>query len=347
MMAGATVMADAPPGRRAERLIRVAVVAIGAAAVVRLLHAADFGHVTNLVERAGWPLALVLLPTGVAMGVDAQGWRLVLRALGHEVRWPALVRARLAVESIVLSAPGGPVAGEAMKVGLLHWRAGVPVAAGAASLALTKACLWGSEAAYLLIATAALAFAAGTAGSMRALGPLTLGGAAIVATLSAVTFGVLRHGSLASRVGGLLRRVPLERVRHWIEGRRQAFLTLDATARSFFTAPWPLRLGCLATFTVEWLVEGAETLLILRCIGVDIAVGQALAVDGVTSLLRALAFFVPAGLGVQDVTQLLLLQRLGVPDAPAAAAALIFIKRTKEVFWVFTGSLFFAGSKRL
>jgi uncharacterized protein (TIRG00374 family) len=344
-MPGATVMADAPPAHRAERWLRIAVVAIGAAAVVRLIRAADFGHVTDLVQHAGWPLALVLLPTGVAMGVDAQGWRLVLRALGHAVSWPALVRARLAVESVVLAAPGGPVAGEAMKVGLLRWRAGVPVAAGAASLALTKACLWGSEAAYLLIATAALA--AGAGGAMRALGPLTLGGAAIVATLSAVSFAALRDGSVAARVGGVLRRVPVERVRRWIDARREALVTLDATASSFFAAPWPLRLQCLLTFTVEWLVEGAETLLILRCIGVDIEVGQALALDGVTSLLRALAFFVPAGLGVQDVTQLLLLQRLGVPDAPASAAALIFIKRTKEVFWVFTGSLFFAGSKRL
>jgi uncharacterized membrane protein YbhN (UPF0104 family) len=344
MTAGATLMPDLPRGHRAERWLRIVVVAVGATAVVRLVRAADLGEVTRLIERSGWPLALVLLPTAVAMGVDAEGWRLVLRALGSDVRWSALVRARLAVESIVLSAPGGPVAGEAIKVGLLSWRAGVPVPTGAASLALTKACLWGGEAIYLLAASAALA--AGAAAATHGLLSLTLGGAAAVATLSALAFAVLRGGEAAARGGAWLARVPIERFRRWIEARREALATLDQSTRSFFAAPPSLRARCLAMFTLEWFVEGAETLLILRCIGVDISVGQALALDGVTSLLRAAAFFVPAGIGVQDVTQLLLLRRLGVSDASAAAAALIFIKRTKEVFWVFTGSLFLAGTKR-
>jgi uncharacterized protein (TIRG00374 family) len=341
MMAGATTMADASRGHRAEAWLRVVVVVIGAAAAFQLLRGADLARVAELVRRAGWPLALVLLPTAVAMGVDAQGWRLVLRALGHEVSWGALFRARLAVESVVLGAPAGPIAGEAMKVGLLSWRAGVPATAGAASLALTKACLWGGEAAYLLLGSAFLA----TGATGRALLPLTLGGAAIVATLSGLAFSAMRDATWATRLGGRLSHVPIARFRQWLETRRADLAALDRTAASFFAAPRALRLGCLVTFALEWLIEGAETLLILRCIGVAIGVGDALALDGVTSLLRALAFFVPMGLGVQDVTQLLLLRLLGVTD-PSAAGALIFIKRTKEVFWVFTGSLFFAGSKR-
>jgi uncharacterized membrane protein YbhN (UPF0104 family) len=341
MTAGATTMADAPRGHRVEAWLRIVVIGIAAAAVFQLLRGADLARVADLVKRAGWPLALVLVPTAVAMGVDAQGWRLVLRALGHEIGWWPLFRARLAVESVVLGAPAGPIAGEAMKVGLLHWRAGVPATAGAASLALTKACLWGGEAAYLLLGSAFLAI--GETG--RALLPLTLGGAAIVGTLSGVAFSVLRDATWATRLGDRLARLPIARFRTWLESQRAHLTAIDQTAGSFFAAPRALRLRCLATFALEWLVEGAETLLILRCIGVDIGLGDALALDGVTSLLRALAFFVPMGLGVQDITQLLMLRLLGVTD-PSAAGALIFIKRTKEVFWVFTGSLFFAGSKR-
>jgi uncharacterized membrane protein YbhN (UPF0104 family) len=334
-------------GRRAEWWLRIAVFVVGAAAVFQLLRSANFQHVGALVQRAGWPLLFVLLPTGIAMAVDAEGWRLVLRALGHSLSWAPLLRARLAVESIVLSAPAGPIAGEAMKVGLLSWRAGVPVAAGTASLALTKAYLWASEAVYLLIATAA--FVAGAWASSQQLPTLTLaltlGGAAIVATLAALAFALLRGGAWASGLGAQLERVPIARVRRWIEGRREGLASLDRTARSFFEAPWSLRLRCLATFTVEWLVEGLETFLILRCVGVSIGVGEALTLDSVTSLLRAFAFFVPAGLGIQDVTQLLMLRQLGVTDATATAGTLIVVKRTKEVFWVFTGSLFLAGRR--
>jgi uncharacterized protein (TIRG00374 family) len=345
MIASVTTMPGATRVHRVEWAARLVVLAVGTVAVVQLLRGTDLVHARALVERAGWPLLLVLLPTAVAMGVDAQGWRYILRALGQDVGWPALVRARLAVESIVLAAPGGPVAGEALKVGLLRWRANVPLAAGAASLALTKACLWGGESIYLLTASAALSMGSLSATPKgRALLPLTVAGAAIVGALAVLAFAVLRDGALATRLGTVLARVPWARFRAWIEGRRSDLVTVDRAATSFFAAPRSLRLRALGAFTLEWLIEGLETLLILRCIGVVINVGDALALDGVTSLLRAAAFFVPAGLGVQDVSQLLLLRALGVPDASAAAAALIFIKRTKEVFWVFTGSLFFAGS---
>jgi uncharacterized protein (TIRG00374 family) len=337
----AMTMPQTSRAHRVEPWLRVGLFLVGVFAIVELVRAADLARVTAMVRHAGWPLALVLLPTGLAMAVDAEGWRLILSALGQRVGWWTLLRARLAVESIVLAMPGGPVAGEAVKVGMLNWRAGVPAAAGTASLAITKACLWGSECVYLLIASAAVAFGSF---STRLL-PLTLSGAILVATLSAAAFALLRGGSAASRVGQLLARVPIDRFRAWIEARRSSLATLDESARSFFAAPRHLRVRSLATFTIEWLVEGLETLLILRCIGVAIGVGDAIAMDGVTSLLRAIAFFVPAGLGVQDVTQLLLLRQLGVPDATATAGAVIFIKRTKEVFWVFTGSLFFTGSK--
>jgi uncharacterized membrane protein YbhN (UPF0104 family) len=342
MTAGSATMREVPRGRRAEPWLRLATILIGTIAVAELLRGADVARIETLVARVGWPLALVLLPTGLAMGVDAIGWRVILGALGHPVKWRALLRARLAVESIVLAAPGGAVAGEALKVGLLRWRAGVPLTTGTASLALTKACLWGSEAAYLLIATVAAVVGGGGRWPLPA---VAVGGAVIVGTISAVAFAVLRDGRAAARIGTLLAHLPVARVRRWLEDRRTDFATLDAATRSFLEAPLGLRLRCLVTFTIEWLIEGAETLLILRLLGVDISVGDALMLDGVTSLLRALAFFVPAGLGVQDATQLFVMRALGVADATTAAGALIFIKRTKEVFWVFTGSLFFAGTK--
>jgi uncharacterized protein (TIRG00374 family) len=344
MTAHATTMTDAARGHRAEQWLRVVVLLIAIAALAKLLSGTDLHHVADLIRRAGWPLALVLLPTAVAMGVDSRGWQLILRALGHQIGWPALARARLAVESIVLAAPGGAVAGEAMKAALLRWRAGVPITTGAASLALTKACLWGSESIYLLLASAALVASRGS-GTIRAQLPLTVCGAAVVGALSLVAFGMLHEGAWATRLGDRLARLPVARIRRWVTEQRAGLVELESAASAFFAAPLGLRARCVATFTLEWLIEGAETLLILRCIGVPIGVADAFALDGITSLLRAAAFFVPAGLGVQDVTQILLLRGLGIPDASSSAAALIFIKRTKEIFWVFTGSLFFVDRK--
>jgi uncharacterized membrane protein YbhN (UPF0104 family) len=50
-----------------------------------------------------------------------------------------------------------------------------------------------------------------------------------------------------------------------------------------------------------------------------------------------MAFFVPAGLGVQDLGYFAFFSALGVPDAMGVGAAFVLLKRTKELFWVCVG----------
>jgi uncharacterized membrane protein YbhN (UPF0104 family) len=98
---------------------------------------------------------------------------------------------------------------------------------------------------------------------------------------------------------------------------------------------------------LEWLVEGLETLIIVRCLGLPLGIGEVLALDGIGSLLRAVVIVVPAGLGIQDATQVMLLSQFGISDPIASGTAFIFIKRTKEVFWIVIGLLFLAVRRDL
>jgi uncharacterized protein (TIRG00374 family) len=334
----------APPRRtRLWWVVRIALVVAALAALTWLVGAGDLAAAPALVRHVGWPVLLVLLPTAVAMGLDAAAWGTILRSLGHQVRWRAILGVRLAAESLVLAMPGGAVAGEAAKLALLRRRAGVPLSAGTASLALTKACLFAAEAVYLLGAAALFL----GSGHLRPLAPLVIAVAAGIGVAAAamVLFLVLRDPSWASRFGAWLRRIPSRRLRAWIEARRSGLEALDRSAAGFFAAPLGSRLRCVALLLLEWLVEGAETWLIFRLLGVPIGLAGAIVIDAIGSLVRALAFFVPAGLGVQDVTQVALLKTMGVADAGTAGAAYIVIKRTKEVFWVFAGSRFLVGKR--
>jgi uncharacterized membrane protein YbhN (UPF0104 family) len=340
-----------PETRRSlgPRLLRLALVGVTLVALSRLIHRGDAGRAVELVSNVGWPLALVLLPTAVAMTLDARGWQAILRTLRQSVRFEALFELRLSVEAVVLSLPGGALAGEALKVALLNRRADVPMTTGGASLALTKACLIGAESLYITIAAAWVGLTILLGSGPTAVWPLWVAvtGAAITALTSGTLFAVLHGASWASLIGRLLHALPSARLRRWAEGRAAKFEELDRSAAGFFGAPLRARAICVLPFLLEWLTEGAETLLILRCLGVPLGVGSVLLMDATGSLLRALAFFVPGGLGVQDAAQIVLLRALGVPDAAAAGAALIFIKRTKEVFWVVTGLSFLAVRKDL
>ncbi len=157
----------------------------------------------------------------------------------------------------------------------------------------------------------------------------------------------MRGGEAFRALSRWLRAVPIAAVRRWIDARRAAFARVDTSTRAFFAAPRSTQLACFLPFALEWLMEGVETFVILRCLHAAVGVGDALVVDGVGSLLRTLVFFVPAGLGFQDGVQVALLGMLGVGDAPATGAAFIFIKRTKELFWIVTGATFLAVRRDL
>ena len=131
-------------------------------AVVRAAGSVDVARAAAVVKDAGAWLALVPLPTLVAMALDAEGWRRILIALGQRRAWRALLALRLGVESVVLALPGGAVAGEAMKLTLLGRRLAIPLPLGAASLTVTKTLLTAAAAVYLGAAT--LTFALGPAG---------------------------------------------------------------------------------------------------------------------------------------------------------------------------------------
>jgi uncharacterized membrane protein YbhN (UPF0104 family) len=330
-------------------LLRLAVVGVLVAATERALRLAELRRAFELVQHAGWPMAAVLLPTGLAMSLDARGLQQVLRTMGWRVAWPVLLPIRLAAEALVLAIPGGAFAAEAAKLGLLRRGGGVPLGVGGACLALCKACHIGGEALYLAVAAIVVSIGGAARAAHGGLSPWLLAavGSLVVAGTSTALFMLLRDVSQVSRFVARLLPARAERLRRWAGARRAAFEQLDRVAQGFFAAPRSTRLLCVAPFALEWFVEGLETFLILRCLGASVGFGSAVVVDGVGSLLRAMAFFVPAGLGVQDAAQVALLAMLGVPDAAALGAALIIVKRTKEVFWLFTGLAIGAGKRKL
>jgi uncharacterized membrane protein YbhN (UPF0104 family) len=327
--------------RTRAALLRLLLLALALAGLSRLIHGRDLAQAVGLIRQVGWRLGLVAVPTLVAMGLDAAGWRAILAALGSRVRWTRMLELRVSVEALVLLLPGGSVAGEAAKGALLNRRAGVAVPRAVASLALTKGYLVATDGVYLAVAALWCALDAVAAGASPATLP-AVGAAACAAAMGLLGWlllASLRRATIATRIAAALRRIPSARLRAWLTRRERGFAQIDADARAFFSAPWRLRGAALAAFLAEWLVEGLETLLIVRLLRLPLHVGPALALDALGSLLRVIVFFLPAGLGVQDAAVLLLLGRMGVPNPVAAGTALLLVKRAKELLWIGAGTV--------
>lgn len=326
-----------------ETWIRVAVVAAGIAAFGVVLHAADLRGAAALLAAAGPWLALALVPYVAQMACDALAWRTLLAALGPRVAWQRLFAIRLATEAVLMSVPAGGMFGEALKPYLLHRVSGVAIADTIASIAAKKCLLIWAQAAYLGLAVViGHAILSGSGDAILGGGGLlaiAVAAAAVLAVVAAVATRAVVGGRLAGRFERGLRALPSARLRGWLDGRGDGFAAADVKMRSLDRSkatPLTISFGLLMA---AWMVETAETWLILHLVGVDLSFGHALVMEAMVVLIRSVAFFVPAGLGVQDAGYLAFLRGFAVLDADASAGAFMLLKRGKELAWIGLGYL--------
>ena len=319
------------PGRR---LLRVLVVVLSAGLFVRVLWMADLRNVARLLADVG-PLALLaVVPYGVAVTVDTAGWAAILRGLEARVATWRLLRLRLSTEAVQLSFPGGPILAEGLKVWFLFREFGVPVPEGSASLAVKKALQLGTQGVYLL--TAAVVAGSALPEGSRLRGALFLLGM-LSTIVSAGMVAVLLSGRVAERLFRLLRRIPVARVQNWMITREVAFMDTDQHVRAVLQSHARGLVVAFLWILAGWFAEALETWVLLRLLAMDLSFAAVLAFEPVVSFARSAAFFIPAGLGVQDAGYMAFLQRAAIPDAVNKAAAFVLLKRFKEVVWIAVG----------
>jgi uncharacterized membrane protein YbhN (UPF0104 family) len=283
---------------------------------------------------------LILLPQGLSLLVESLGWRLAFERMGRQLPLWGLFRARLATEALAQTLPMGVVFCESMKPALLARTCGADLSTSLAGMAARKWLLVGSQSLYVGL-FAALSFPVLARISGAVLGsaglPYALVGAALLLLLLAVvSYALLARGRVVSRVHALLTRLPWPWLRARLLPLQARFLHTDGQLKAFFatvwSSPWPL-----LAFVAGWLLEAFDTFLILYLLGVRLPWTSVGALEVSASFLRNVAFMVPAGLGVQDLSYLAFLRALGVADALNVAAAFLLLKRCKEGFWAITG----------
>ncbi|WP_437747605.1 lysylphosphatidylglycerol synthase domain-containing protein [Sorangium sp. So ce1504] len=344
--------ARARPGAGAVAL-RWLGVAVAGAALWSTLRGADLPSVAALIASVGAPMmALALVPNLVARLFQAEASRRVFDlcnpASGQRAPFSRYLALTLSTEAITMSVPAGAALSESVTFYLLHRWCGIPGPQGVAGIAARRALIVLANAAYV-----AIALALGFGHLERASRPLiggpglpwlvVLSGLGLLAVALALG-GALLSGTVASRVFAWLKRLPGQRVKAYIDARAAAFSATDRHAAALGERRAALAAAALLLLGM-WLAEGAETYFFLRLLGVDVSLSEVFSFEVVLALLRAAAFMVPAGLGVQDAGYVAFLTALGVPAAATVGAAFVLIKRAKELVWIALGLLVFFGGR--
>jgi uncharacterized membrane protein YbhN (UPF0104 family) len=302
----------------------------------------DVAAVSRVLSRFGpASMLIVLVPMGAALTLESFGWAWAFWRAGHDVPLWGLWRARVASEALALTLPAGMLFCESTKPFLLARHCGLPTEVSLAGMAMRKYLLLASQSAYIAgFALLGAPFLERASVVLIGRSGLSLGllGLGCVVFVAALASGLsLRDGHIAERLRGVLACLPFEALRQRLERSQRRFSDTDGELRKFFPGSLLAASRPALCFFVGWLLEAAETYLILRLLGVALPFEAVGALEVTLSFLRHVTFILPAGLGVQDLGYVAFLRALGASDPLTVGAAFVLVKRSKEIAWALVG----------
>jgi hypothetical protein len=330
--------------RRLVLGVRAGLVGACLALFIGVLAHADLAAAWERIRAMGVPGLLVLVPFPFGLACDAAAWRRLLAALGRRVRLRTLFAVRIVTEAVNNALPGGTVWSEAAGPLLVSRRAAVPLADAFAASTAKRWLIIRMHGAYVAMAVAvggdAIAHASpALLGGRPWLPLLVLAGALVLVLLSLAIEALAARADVARRAIGLVGR--WGRLREWALAHRHHFEKADAQLARLSTDRHA-NVAAAAGVMLVWLAEGFETWLVLHLLGARLGYASVVSFDAALSIVRSAAGFAPAGIGVQDVGYLAVLDAYGVADAGVIGPAFVVVKRVKEAFWIGVGLLTFA-----
>jgi putative membrane protein len=295
---------------------------LGLALLVVLVIRADFGAIVQTMALAGWGLFWLTPYRTLYFLLYALGWRRLLEpcdpqrhaGLGY-LFWVTSVRE--AIDRLLpVASLGGSVAG----VRLLRWRglAAAPVTASVmVEILLTLAVL------YVFTALGLLLLFGRDPGQAHGQQYHRWLIGFVLSLPAPVTLAVLlRYASVFSRLQGFLRQLVGENL------LAEGAAALDHELRVMLSR-WGTLCGVGALQFAAVLSGSLEIWFVLRLCGHPVGIGVAVILESLTQAMRHLAFLVPAGLGVQEATLVLMGRLFGIDAELALAVSMA--KRLREL----------------
>jgi putative membrane protein len=292
---------------------------LGLALLIGLVIRTDLAAMAQTLAFAGWKLLWLVPYRALYFLLYAIGWLILLRpydpqrqaGLGY-LFWVTSVR-----EAVDRLLPVASIGGSVVGIRLMRWRrlAAAPASATVIVEILLTLCVL-----YLFTALGlTLLFdlhATGQEDRHLLLAFLFSLPAPLAAAL------LLRYGSVFARLQRVLRPLVGE------SALSDGAAALDRELRACLSRGWAL-LGVAALQLVAVVSGAFEIWFVLRLCGHPVGAGAALMLESLIQAMRHLAFFIPAGLGVQEAGLVLFGHLLGISSELALAVSMA--KRMREI----------------
>jgi putative membrane protein len=290
---------------------------VGIAILIGLVLHAGVGGLMQVIGQAGFVLLWLVPFHALPLLLDAYAWHLLLgkRASLVFLWWVAMVR-----EAVSRLLPVAGIGGEIVGIRLARWR--VADASGvSASVIVEVMVTMAVQYAFSALGLVLIVASTHHADTLRTIGLALL----LSLPLPVIAVVLVRRGGIFHAIERWAGRLlgASHSLLQGIDGKR-----LDADIDALMSRAGLLLRSFLWQLS-GYVIGALETYWALDLLGHPVSLAGASAIEALTQAVRHAAFFVPAGLGVQDAAVVLLAQMFGVDREVALSLALV--KRMREV----------------
>lgn len=307
---------------------------LGLVFFVYVLKRTGWSIVTEGFRRLGWYLLVIFALSGLKYVISAFAWAAAFLPEERQ-SWRRLFGARVAGEALNYLSIAGPLLGEPVKASLLR---GVRFVPGLASTLLETTV---NAMAATLVAVAGLVLLV----LSRAPGQLTrYASAAAIVILSVLVFGFLyllkRRAPFLTASYHRLCRIP--KLSSGQLGEKLSMIEQRMHQLSF-ERPGRFVAIFLLSFAAQVLAL-LEIYVVLLSLGVSLSFAGILVIEGFTKIAKAVFFFVPTRIGVDEGSSAGIFALLTL--SPSGGVLLALARRLRALFWSAAGLAFlFAHSQ--
>ncbi|NTU96829.1 MAG: flippase-like domain-containing protein [Chlorobiaceae bacterium] len=303
----------------------------------------DLFGVWMRIRSIGYASFFILLPFLGLHLIESFAWLQLFPGSTGKIPFFQLFKIQVIAETVSMTLPAGMPVGESLRPFLCRRTLDIPVPAGVASVAVRKLMLGANQGLYTLIgAIAGFSFLQSASQSMlgvEGLGYIMSGSGLAVFVIFLLFILLLLNGEAAQKVHALLMLIPFRKVKEWLLEKESGFHETDEELKAFKSIRFGKLVNIMLYYLTAWFMLAIESYIILKLLGVEITFFQVLAIDTTLSMLRAIFFFIPSGLGVQEIGYLAFFNVLGIGDAVVVGEAFVLLRRFKEILWYSAGYL--------
>ncbi|MES2647417.1 MAG: lysylphosphatidylglycerol synthase domain-containing protein [Bacteroidota bacterium] len=314
---------------KAIKIIFAAIIIISLALFIR---STDLQKIWTSLLQVGFKFFTIIVTTFLAYLLGAVGWRFCMSADGRKIAVPMLFMIRQVSETVALLNPASIVGGEAVKVALLK-NAGLKSINVIPSIIISRSIMIATHVFLLVIAGLTIAISL-PPGILRQ----NIAIAGLVFSILVIIFMVVfkhndrlrtlfvstnlqvpgsRMGKIKTRIKSVLREVHL-----YLATERKAVV---------FSALF---------FALHWIIGSLEFYFILKFLGININLADALFLDMGVILFKSAGAYVPAQAGFEEYGNKIMLSLIGIAGNEIWMTVSL-LKRIRQLFWITASGFFY------